>query len=225
MVEELSSKVAKTEGENENLREELFNTEISRQRRNPNHHPCHLLKHCKKKHHKTAEEGLNCTLVMKCQPEAFIHMSTVGLSKDDITEVLKQGNRKTLLFWGTYDPLIGNKIKSPDGEQLFFELEGWYSVYLNLRVSANITEVKVVNVNGTGEMSFTPIPSIDTSGKYFGTVHISRLLKISRNTILSVQVVFKAKGKVQEDPKELFPNCGGSTLTRQEDNFGAFLVS
>ncbi|XP_027048642.1 uncharacterized protein LOC113676217 [Pocillopora damicornis] len=225
MVEELSSKVAKTEGENENLREELFNTEISRQRRNPNHHPCHLLKHCKKKHHKTAEEGLNCTLVMKCQPEAFIHMSTVGLDKDHIQKVLKQGNRKTLLFWGKYDPLIGNKIKSPDGEQLFFELEGWYSVYLNLRVSANITEVKVVNVNGTGEMSFTPIPSIDTSGKYFGTVHISRLLKISRNTKLSVQVVFKAKGKVQEDPKELFPNCGGSTLTRQEDNFGAFLVS
>ena len=127
--------------------------------------------------------------------------------------------------WGEYDPRIGNKIKSPDKDQLFFELEGWYSVYLNLRVSANITEVKVVNVNGTGEMSFTPIPSIDTSGKYFGTVHISRLLKISRNTILSVQVVFKAKGKVQEDPKELFPNCGGSTLTRQEDNFGAFLVS
>lgn len=28
MVEELSSKVAKTEGENENLREELFNTEV-----------------------------------------------------------------------------------------------------------------------------------------------------------------------------------------------------
>ena len=114
---------------------------------------------------------------------------------------------------------------SPGKKQLLFKLEGWYSVYLNLRVSANITEVKVVNVNGTGEMSFTPIPSIDTSGKYFGTVHISRLLKISRNTILSVQVVFKAKGKVQEDPKELFPNCGGSPSRMQEDNFGAFLVS
>lgn len=129
------------------------------------------------------------------------------------------------MLWVNYDPQISNKIKSPRdrNEQLLFELEGWYSVYLNLRVSANITEVKVVNVNGTGEMSFTPIPSIDSSGKYFGTVHISRLLKISRNTILSVQVVFKAKGKVQEDPKELFPNCGGSR--NQEDNFGAFLVS
>ena len=43
---------------------------------------------------------------------------------------------------------------------LLLELGGWYSVYLNLRVSANKAEVNLA-------------PSNDTRSKYFGTVHIS----------------------------------------------------
>ena len=56
---------------------------------------------------------------------------------------------------------------------LLLELGGWYSVYLNLRVSANKAEVNVTGMGKTALMSFTSAPSNDTHSKYFGTVHIS----------------------------------------------------
>ena len=56
---------------------------------------------------------------------------------------------------------------------LLLELGDWYSVYLNLRVSANVTEVNVTGMGKTALMSFTLAPSNDTCSKYFGTVHIS----------------------------------------------------
>ncbi|XP_022791852.1 uncharacterized protein LOC111331078 isoform X2 [Stylophora pistillata] len=109
MVEELSSKVAKTEAENENLREELSNTEISRLRRSnlchtghrkhKNHsNCCHSFERCMKRH-KTAEEGLNCTSVRKCQPKAFMHMSTIILGQHGINGTVihdMQSNSVTL---------------------------------------------------------------------------------------------------------------------------------
>lgn len=173
------------------------------------------------KRHKTAEKGLNCTSVRKCQPKAFMHMSTIILGQHGIN------GSPTLLHWRSYDPLQPNKIKSRRDKELLFTLGGWYSVYLNLRVSEKITAVKVVNVSATGHpalMSFTPIPSNDSRDIYFGTVHISRLLKIPGNTKLSVQVVFKTEANVKVTHEKLFPNYNSGSR-KTEDNFGAFLVS
>lgn len=168
------------------------------------------------KRHNTAKQGLDCPSVRKCQPQAFMHLSIVIQSTIN-------GSNQVLLEWLSYDPLQPNKIKSLGGKELLFTLGGWYSVYLNLRVSEKITMVKVVNVSAPGLpalMSFTPIPSNDSRDIYFGTVHISRLLKIPENTKLSVQVVFKAAANVGK----LFPNSNSGSR-KKEDNFGAFLVS
>ena len=48
-----------------------------------------------------------------------------------------------------------------------------HNVYLNLRVSANVTEDNVTGMGKTALMSFTLATSNDTCSKYFGTVHIS----------------------------------------------------